>query len=221
MQILEAAEGIHKRLEGDAQEPPSPSFGEAQPAAFAADPAMQDAKAGLSVAAAQSKPVREMATEVVELLDDSEDQVPIDTSTSEVDVTPLENAQPEPESAGHRQAQASSAASSGCQKGSLLNPSLEEAHKTVQWATKADCSSARGQDTLTDVIPLQASGVHEHAQQAEEAEQKPSRSENSDIRISISMHLEQSNGSDFQNAISTQQEQSKTDSSSVHISICN
>ena len=221
MQILEAAEGTHKRLEGDAQQPLSPSFGEAQPAAVAADSAMQDAKAGLSVAAAQSKSVREMATEVVELLDDSEEQVPIDTSTSEVDVAPLENALPEPESAGHRQAQASTAASSGCQKGSVLNPSLEEAHKTVQWATKADWPRARGQDTLTDAIPLQASGMHEHALQAKEAEQKPSRSENSDIRISVSMQLEQSNGSDIHDAVSMQQEQSKTDSSSVQISICN
>ena len=221
MQILEAAEGTHKRLEGDAQEPLSPSFREAQPAAVAADSAMQDAKARLSVAAAQSKPVKEMATEIVDLLDDSEDQVRIDTSTSGVVVTPLENAWPEPESAGHRQAQASTAASSGCQEGSVLNPSLEEAHKTIQWDTKVDWFSARGQDTLTDAIPLQASGMHEHALQAKEAEQKPSRSESSDIRISVSMQLEQSNGSDTHDAFSMHQEQSKTDSSSVQISICN
>ena len=221
MQILEAAEGVHKRLEGDTQEPLSPSSGEAKPADVAADSAMQDAKARLSVAATQSKPVREMATEVVDLLDDSEDQVHIDPSTSGVDVTSLENALPALESAGHRQAQASTAASSGCQKGSVLDPSLEEAQKTVQRATKADLSSARGQDTLADVIPLQASGMHEHPLQAREAEQKPSRSENPDIRIGVSMQSEQSNGSDIQNAISTQQEQSKTDSSSVQISICN
>ena len=221
MQILEAAEGTHKRLECDTQEPLSPSSGEAKSADVTADSAMQDAKAGLSVAAAQSKSVRETAIEVVDLLDDSEDQVPIDTSTSGVDVTPLQNALLQPESADHRQAQGSTAASLGCQRVSVLNSSMEEAHKTSQWATKADWSSARGQVMLTDVIPLQASGMHEHALQAKKAEQKPSRSENSDICISVSTQLEQSNGSDIQNAVSTQQEQSKTDSSSVQISICN
>ena len=220
MQILEAAEGSQKRLEDDAQEPLSLSSGGPKPADGAADPGMQDAEAGLSVAAAQSEPVREMATEVVEVLDDSEDQVPIGTSTSAVDVTPLENALPESESAGHCQAQASTAAGSKRQRGSLT-PSLEEAHKTSQWATKPECFSARGQDVLTDVIPLQASGMHEHALQGKEMKQKPSRLEDSDICISVSTQLDQSNGSDIEIAVSTQQEQSKTDSSGVQISICN
>ena len=221
MQILAAAEGSHKRLEGDAQETVSLSLGEAEPADGAADSAMQDAGARLSLAAAEVKPVGEIATEVLDLLDESEDEVHEDTSVSAVDVTLLQNALPEPESAVRCQAQASTAAGGGCQEGSLLTPSSAEVHKTGHWGTRADWSSACGQDKPTDVIPLPASGMHEHNLQAGETEQKPSKSGESDIRISVSTQSKQSKSSDIQSAIPTQQEQSKTDSSSIQISICN